>query len=526
MNTLKSLVPLLVIVSLFTGCGGGAGDSTGFNNSSTASVPNGNSNPPKSSSLSSVSSSLQIQSSNSSLSTSSQDSSNVLSSEATSSASSSSKSSSISSQSSSTQVIIGNSSSSKAPVLTAIAGFKTNSVGVDFVTLSWDKVDTALYEQVKIYRDGYYVQAIKSNVISFTDYNVSPSKTYQYIIVGVDKFGAVSPQSFADATTLSSGLPSSSSSSLSSKSSSSLNQSVSSSSSTSSKASSVSSASAISISSSQSSSKLSSNSSSVSSSSSSVVASSSSASVISSSSKSSSSIDSTPPTMPLISLKQTVSTSVVISWSGSTDNVGVTQYNLYKNQIPIATLTANDSSYTDTNILPNKMYTYGISAGDAANNWSGIRTDIITTMAASSSSLSSSSISSSASSKSSLSSISSSSPSSSSSSSSIASSASSSKSSSSAASSSSSSLANSNTAYLKWAPPVQRENGDALDITELGGYELRYRLLSDNTYTYVTINNAFTTEYFYNASPLNMVFQIAAFDKNNLYSNFVDLIPK
>jgi hypothetical protein len=76
-----------------------------------------------------------------------------------------------------------------------------------------------------------------------------------------------------------------------------------------------------------------------------------------------------------------------------------------------------------------------------------------------------------------------------------------------------------------WLIPNQRENGSFLDVTELGGYELRYRKDSDTAFTYVTINDAWQN--FYNFSSLSgsYIFQISAFDKNGLYSGFVDLVP-
>lgn len=81
------------------------------------------------------------------------------------------------------------------------------------------------------------------------------------------------------------------------------------------------------------------------------------------------------------------------------------------------------------------------------------------------------------------------------------------------------------TVGLTWLIPSQRENGDFLDVTELGGYELRYRKDTDVAFTYVTINDAWQN--FYNFSWLsgNYIFQISAFDKNGMYSGFVDLIP-
>ena len=81
------------------------------------------------------------------------------------------------------------------------------------------------------------------------------------------------------------------------------------------------------------------------------------------------------------------------------------------------------------------------------------------------------------------------------------------------------------TVGLKWLIPNQRENGDFLDITELGGYELRYRKDTDSAFTYLTLNDAWQN--FYNFSWLsgNYAFQISAFDKNGMYSGFVDLVP-
>ena len=132
------------------------------------------------------------------------------------------------------------------------------------------------------------------------------------------------------------------------------------------------------------------------------------------------------------------------------------------------------------------------------------------------------------SSKSSSSSVKSSSSSIKSSSSSVKSSSSSVKSS----SSSSSSAGNTSSAtsvagqvYLRWSVPNKRENGDYLDITDVGGYELRYRRTTQPDYTYVSINDAWTNSYNLNLAEGLYEFQIAAFDKNGLYSQFVNLTP-
>lgn len=76
---------------------------------------------------------------------------------------------------------------------------------------------------------------------------------------------------------------------------------------------------------------------------------------------------------------------------------------------------------------------------------------------------------------------------------------------------------------ISWTAPKKRENGDYLDISDIGGYEIRYKKTSDSTYTYITINDAFEDRYSFAYLVGNYVFQIAAFDKNGVYSSFVDI---
>lgn len=77
---------------------------------------------------------------------------------------------------------------------------------------------------------------------------------------------------------------------------------------------------------------------------------------------------------------------------------------------------------------------------------------------------------------------------------------------------------------ISWTAPTMRENGTYLDITELGGYEIRYKKLTDTKYTYVSIADAWTMRYdFPYLAEGDYVFQIAAFDKNGVYSPFVDI---
>ena len=76
---------------------------------------------------------------------------------------------------------------------------------------------------------------------------------------------------------------------------------------------------------------------------------------------------------------------------------------------------------------------------------------------------------------------------------------------------------------ITWTPPTARENGTYLDISDLGGYEIRYKKATDTNFTYISINDAWTTSYQFNWLEGDYVFQIAAFDKNGVYSPFVDI---
>ena len=65
-----------------------------------------------------------------------------------------------------------------------------------------------------------------------------------------------------------------------------------------------------------------------------------------------------------------------------------------------------------------------------------------------------------------------------------------------------------------------------MDIGELGGYEVRYRLATESEYTYVSIEDAWRNEYYIPwLEEGNYVFEVAAFDKNGLYSIFIPIQP-
>lgn len=79
---------------------------------------------------------------------------------------------------------------------------------------------------------------------------------------------------------------------------------------------------------------------------------------------------------------------------------------------------------------------------------------------------------------------------------------------------------------MSWIAPDKRQNGSVLDITEVAGYEIRYKLATDANFTYISVNDAFTNTYYFPWMEGSYVFQIAAFDKNGLYSDFVDVVKR
>lgn len=79
--------------------------------------------------------------------------------------------------------------------------------------------------------------------------------------------------------------------------------------------------------------------------------------------------------------------------------------------------------------------------------------------------------------------------------------------------------------YLRWNIPNKREDGSVLDIRELGGYEVRYRRITDSEYTYINIEDAYKNEANLPSLNGNYIFEVAAFDNNGLYSRFIKIQP-
>jgi chitodextrinase len=77
--------------------------------------------------------------------------------------------------------------------------------------------------------------------------------------------------------------------------------------------------------------------------------------------------DTAAPTVPgIVTLSSAQMTSLALSWTASTDNVGVTGYHLFRNGAQIAAPTG--TTYTDTNLSVNTAYSYTVASVDAAGN--------------------------------------------------------------------------------------------------------------------------------------------------------------
>lgn len=93
--------------------------------------------------------------------------------------------------------------------------------------------------------------------------------------------------------------------------------------------------------------------------------------------------DTTPPTAPTLAASGTTSTSTNLSWSGATDNVAVTGYDVYQGASLVGSTTS--TSYTVTSLTPSTTYSFTVKAKDAVgNNSVSSNTVSVTTLAGSS----------------------------------------------------------------------------------------------------------------------------------------------
>ena len=80
------------------------------------------------------------------------------------------------------------------------------------------------------------------------------------------------------------------------------------------------------------------------------------------------SVDTTKPSTPAnLIVTGSTSSNVSLSWDPSTDNVGVTGYNVYRNGVAVAS-GVTGTTYTDSGLTPSTTYQYTVTAMDAAAN--------------------------------------------------------------------------------------------------------------------------------------------------------------
>jgi hypothetical protein len=84
-----------------------------------------------------------------------------------------------------------------------------------------------------------------------------------------------------------------------------------------------------------------------------------------------------------------------------------------------------------------------------------------------------------------------------------------------------------NVASLSWNAPTARENGSALQASEIGGYEIKYRAsgsLASAPFSTVIIKGAVKTDYDLELPTFGSYeIKVAVFDSAGLYSNFIPL---
>lgn len=78
---------------------------------------------------------------------------------------------------------------------------------------------------------------------------------------------------------------------------------------------------------------------------------------------------------------------------------------------------------------------------------------------------------------------------------------------------------------IYWSPPTERENGEYLELSEIGGYQLRYRPVSSAEFTSIFLEDGATDAYFFDDLEGEYEFELATYDTAGLYSEFVKVTP-
>ena len=92
-------------------------------------------------------------------------------------------------------------------------------------------------------------------------------------------------------------------------------------------------------------------------------------------------IDTASPSIPANLRAVSSSQSVALAWTASTDNVGVTNYVVYRDGLPRMTLPGSTTSWTDSSLVGNTLHRYQVTARDATGNESAKSNEAVRTLA-------------------------------------------------------------------------------------------------------------------------------------------------
>jgi hypothetical protein len=80
-------------------------------------------------------------------------------------------------------------------------------------------------------------------------------------------------------------------------------------------------------------------------------------------------VDNASPTPPAnLAVTSAAATRVDLTWSAGTDNVGVANYDIYRDGVLISSVSASPTTFADVTVLPNTTYVYQVRTRDAAGN--------------------------------------------------------------------------------------------------------------------------------------------------------------
>jgi hypothetical protein len=221
-------------------------------------------------------------------------------------------------------------------------------------------------------------------------------------------------------------------------------------------------------------------------------------------------------------------TSITLSWEHPKNTPELASYEISRNGTLIATLEYPQRYFTDSNLTPNTEYSYTITSVTLTGSKSVTSNNYkIKTLVAPSApnSLSNSSTRAgtptSAAPHNSASSLNNSNASAGASTSAAPTN---SANSSSNVNSSASSLVTDNV-KISWAHPTFRENGNYLELDEIAGYELRIKKTANENAIYLVIEGNNTTEYTLTELTSSSTVDLAVYDTNGLYSDFIAMYP-